>query len=113
MYGDCCKSIYGYFFSFGGIVMVSLADLRFEDQIPVGALWALCGSMLYALYLVSLRRRVDHEDKLDITMFFGNVLSGKCWNTFARIIVGYRLTILNFYHESLSYVKIKKRININ
>lgn len=59
--------------SFCGIVMVSLADLRFEDQIPVGALWALCGSMLYALYLVSLRRRVDHEDKLDITMFFGFV----------------------------------------
>lgn len=77
MYGDCCKSICGYFFSFGGIVMVSLADLRFEDQIPVGALWALCGSMLYALYLVSLRRRVDHEDKLDITMFFGNVLSAR------------------------------------
>ncbi|XP_048775113.2 solute carrier family 35 member F5-like isoform X2 [Ostrea edulis] len=59
--------------SIGGIVMVSLADLSFEDQIPVGALWALCGSMLYALYLVSLRRRVDHEDKLDITMFFGFV----------------------------------------
>lgn len=54
--------------------MVSLADLSFEDQIPVGALWALCGSMLYALYLVSLRRRVDHEDKLDITMFFGKSL---------------------------------------
>jgi drug/metabolite transporter (DMT)-like permease len=51
--------------------MVSVADLSFEDKIPVGALWALCGSMLYALYLVSLRRRVDHEDKLDITMFFG------------------------------------------
>lgn len=60
--------------SIGGIVMVSLADLGFEGQIPVGALWALCGSMLYALYLVSLRRRVDHEDKLDITMFFGNLL---------------------------------------
>lgn len=36
------------------------------------------------------------------------LVTGKCWNTFARIIVGYRLIILNFYHEFLSYVKIKK-----
>ncbi|ESO86889.1 hypothetical protein LOTGIDRAFT_175977, partial [Lottia gigantea] len=39
----------------------------------VGALWALLSSILYALYLVSLRRKVDHEDKLDIPMFFGFV----------------------------------------
>ncbi|XP_061189405.1 solute carrier family 35 member F5-like isoform X1 [Saccostrea echinata] len=67
------SKLFAVFLSIGGIVMVSIADLSFEDKIPVGALWALCGSMLYALYLVSLRRRVDHEDKLDITMFFGFV----------------------------------------
>lgn len=59
--------------SIGGIVMVSVSDMALETEIPVGALWALCGAMLYALYLVSLRRRVDHEDKLDIPMFFGFV----------------------------------------
>ena len=58
-------------FSIGGIVLVSFADMSMEDQIPIGALWALCGAILYALYLVSLRRKVDHEDKLDIPMFFG------------------------------------------
>ncbi|XP_076089175.1 solute carrier family 35 member F5-like [Mytilus galloprovincialis] len=59
--------------SIGGIVMVSLADMNMEKGIPAGALWAVLGSMLYAFYLVSLRRNVDHEDKLDIPMFFGFV----------------------------------------
>lgn len=48
-----------------------MSDVSLEDDIPVGALWALCGAIIYALYLVSLKRRVDHEDKLDIPMFFG------------------------------------------
>ena len=38
-------------FSIGGIVLVSFADMSMEDQIPIGALWALCGAILYALYL--------------------------------------------------------------
>ncbi|ESO82179.1 hypothetical protein LOTGIDRAFT_179913 [Lottia gigantea] len=61
------------FISIGGVVIVSISDKSFEDNIPVGALWALLSSILYALYLVSLRRKVDHEDKLDIPMFFGFV----------------------------------------
>ena len=52
--------------------MVSLSDLKLEDSIPVGAGWALAGSMCYAAYLVLLKRRVDHEDKMSIPMFFGN-----------------------------------------
>lgn len=59
--------------SLGGIVMVSLSDMTLEKGIPAGALWAVFGSMMYAFYLVSLRRNVDHEDKLDIPMFFGFV----------------------------------------
>lgn len=27
--------------------------------------------MLYAVYIVMIKRRVDREDKLDIPMFFG------------------------------------------
>ena len=54
------------------MVLVALSDTSIEKtQIPVGCLWALGGAMIYAIYLVSLRRRVDHEDKLDISMFFG------------------------------------------
>ncbi|XP_060597432.1 solute carrier family 35 member F5-like [Ruditapes philippinarum] len=59
--------------SIGGVVMVSVSDLKFEDKIPAGALWALSSAILYAIYLVGLRRKVDHEDKLDIPLFFGFV----------------------------------------
>ncbi len=52
-------------------MLVSLSDRSIEPEIPVGALWALGGALLYAMYLVLLRRRVDNEDKLNIPMFFG------------------------------------------
>ena len=51
--------------------MVSLSDLRMEKTIPVGAGWALAGALCYAAYLVLLKRRVEHEDKMSIPMFFG------------------------------------------
>ncbi|KAK2171801.1 hypothetical protein NP493_1026g00039 [Ridgeia piscesae] len=58
--------------SVGGVVLVSISTNRLsEPNIAVGALWSLCGAILYALYLVLLRRRVDNEDKLNIPMFFG------------------------------------------
>lgn len=59
--------------SISGVVMVTYSDLQFEGKVPAGALWALSGAILYAVYLVALRRRVDHEDKLDIPLFFGFV----------------------------------------
>ncbi len=52
-------------------MLVSLSDREMGHDIPLGALWALCGALLYALYLVLLRRRVDNEDKLNIPMFLG------------------------------------------
>ncbi|XP_064646620.1 solute carrier family 35 member F5-like isoform X2 [Lineus longissimus] len=60
-------------FSIGGVVLVSLSDLNIESEIPLGALWALCGALLYAIYLVTLKRKVDNEDKLNLPMFFGFV----------------------------------------
>lgn len=59
--------------SISGVVMVTYSDLKFEGKVPAGALWALAGAIFYAVYLVALRRRVDHEDKLDIPLFFGFV----------------------------------------
>ncbi|CAH1788708.1 unnamed protein product [Owenia fusiformis] len=61
--------------SIGGVVLVSISDLNLEKdvEIPIGALWALCGAFLYAVYLVLIKRKVDNEDKLDIPMFFGFV----------------------------------------
>ncbi|CAE1240410.1 SLC35F5 [Acanthosepion pharaonis] len=60
-------------FSICGITLVSLTDSKFEKGIPAGSLWALGGSLLYAAYLVVLKRKADHEDKLDLPMFFGFV----------------------------------------
>ncbi|XP_071103669.1 solute carrier family 35 member F5-like [Haliotis cracherodii] len=59
--------------SIAGVVLVSISDIKLENGIPAGALWALGSAICYALYLVSLRRKVDHEDKMDIPMFFGFV----------------------------------------
>lgn len=40
-----------------------------------GCLWSLAGAVLYAVYIVMIKRRVDREDKLDIPMFFGKHFS--------------------------------------
>ena len=70
--------MYIVYFSLGGIVMVCFSDMQLEKGVPTGALWAVFGSMMYAFYLVSLRRNVDHEDKLDIPMFFGKYVDDFC-----------------------------------
>lgn len=59
--------------SIAGVVMVSLSEIKMEQSIPAGAVWALIGSFCYAAYLVLLKRKVDHEDKMSIPMFFGFV----------------------------------------
>lgn len=59
--------------SLSGVVMVSMSDLKLEDKVPTGALWGLASAMLYAFYLVLVRRKVNHEDRMDIPMFFGFV----------------------------------------
>nr|CAD7267564.1 unnamed protein product [Timema shepardi] len=56
-----------------GLVLVSLSDLGVEVTVPTGAILALVSAFFYAAYLVFLRRKVDHEDKMDIPLFFGFV----------------------------------------
>jgi solute carrier family 35 protein F5 len=46
----------------------------FQHSVPAGALWGLASAMLYAFYLVLVRRRVSHEDRMDIPMFFGQYM---------------------------------------
>jgi len=65
--------VFAVIFSLIGVVLVSYSDLKMEDGFPRGALWALCGSLSYSSYIVFLRRKIDHEDKLDVPMFFGFV----------------------------------------
>lgn len=60
--------------SMGGVALVSLSSMDIPDEKGViGSLWSLAGAMLYAVYIVMIKRRVDREDKLDIPMFFGFV----------------------------------------
>ncbi|XP_032423732.1 solute carrier family 35 member F5 isoform X1 [Xiphophorus hellerii] len=60
--------------SMGGVALVSLSSMDSPDEKGVvGSLWSLAGAMLYAVYIVLIKRRVDREDKLDIPMFFGFV----------------------------------------
>merc|ERR1719433_675587 len=60
-------------FTISGVVLVSYSDIKREDGIPMGSLWTLAGALCYSSYIVFLRRKIDHEDKLDVPMFFGFV----------------------------------------
>jgi len=60
-------------FTMAGVALVSYSDIKLEEGVPLGALWALVGAILYSSYIVFLRRKIDHEDKLDVPMFFSFV----------------------------------------
>ncbi|CAG9820957.1 unnamed protein product [Phaedon cochleariae] len=59
--------------SITGMILVSFSDISIESKIPFGAVLSLFSAFFYATYLVFLRRKVDHEDKIDIPLFFGFV----------------------------------------
>ncbi|KAF0026023.1 hypothetical protein F2P81_020760 [Scophthalmus maximus] len=60
--------------SMGGVTLVSFSSMDNPDEKGfIGSLWSLAGAILYAVYIVMIKRRVDREDKLDIPMFFGFV----------------------------------------
>ncbi|KAG9471397.1 hypothetical protein GDO78_014959 [Eleutherodactylus coqui] len=60
--------------SIGGVVLVSLSGSEnSRDKDTIGSLWSLLGAILYAVYIVMIKRKVDREEKLDIPMFFGFV----------------------------------------
>lgn len=50
--------------------MICLSDVKME-KFPMGTIWALIGAAAYALYLVTLKRKVKDDQQLDIPMFFG------------------------------------------
>lgn len=61
-------------FTFQFQVLVELSDLEVEtNRVPAGVILALISALCYAVYVVFLRRKVDHEDKIDIPIFFGFV----------------------------------------
>lgn len=62
-------------FSICGVIIVCYSDLHIEGDasVPKGAIWALCGSIFYSIYIVLLRRKVNNEENMDAPMFFGFV----------------------------------------
>ncbi|XP_027840504.2 solute carrier family 35 member F5 [Aphis gossypii] len=61
-------------FSITGNVIITLPDSHFSfSEINVGFALSLCSAVFYALNIVTLRSWVDHEDKLDIILYFGLV----------------------------------------
>nr|XP_045593305.1 solute carrier family 35 member F5-like isoform X1 [Procambarus clarkii] len=57
-----------------GVVLVSLEDISLESSsVPIGVIWSLAGAILYACYMVFLKRKVPSEDRMDFSMFFGFV----------------------------------------
>uniref|UniRef100_A0A8D2APT1 Solute carrier family 35 member F5 n=1 Tax=Sciurus vulgaris TaxID=55149 RepID=A0A8D2APT1_SCIVU len=60
--------------SIGGVVLVNLSGFeKSAGRDTIGSIWSLVGAMLYAVYIVMIKRKVEREDKLDIPMFFGFV----------------------------------------
>ncbi|TSK92871.1 Solute carrier family 35 member F5 [Bagarius yarrelli] len=54
-----------------GVVVVSFSGMDSTgEKGTIGCLWSLLGAVLYAVYIVMLKRKVDREEKLDIPMFF-------------------------------------------
>jgi len=58
--------------SIGGIMLMSWSskDLHVDNE-PLSAICSVMGAVMFALFLVLLRRRVDNEDKLNMPMFYG------------------------------------------
>jgi solute carrier family 35 protein F5 len=61
-------------FNVVGVVLVSYSDLDLENGFPKGAIWTLVGALFYSIYIVLLRRKVNHEDNMDSPMFFGKTV---------------------------------------
>lgn len=52
------------------LVSWSTKDLHVTNE-PLSAICSVVGALMFALFLVLLRRRVDNEDKLNMPMFYG------------------------------------------
>ncbi|XP_034943896.1 solute carrier family 35 member F5 [Chelonus insularis] len=56
-----------------GLVLISLSNVKMEmnEVMTKSIILSTASAFLYALYIVFLNRSVDHEDRMDLPMFFG------------------------------------------
>ena len=67
--------------SIAGVVIVSILDMQSSDEtapnkfnlMVFGDLLALSGAIFYALYTTLMKYRIGHEDRIQMTLFFGYV----------------------------------------
>jgi len=99
----------GVLISLFGVIFVSKADHNPSDDIgnsPIlGDILSLCGSILYGLYTVLLKKKIPNEDKVDTMLFFGFV---GLINTLCLIPLFPIFHILGI--ESFSFVEFDKDI---
>ncbi|XP_050423833.1 solute carrier family 35 member F5 isoform X3 [Adelges cooleyi] len=61
-------------FTVAPLVILIIPDFHNSfNKMYIGFFFSLCSALFYALNIVTLRSWVDHEDKLDITLYFGLV----------------------------------------
>ncbi|XP_050549148.1 solute carrier family 35 member F5 isoform X2 [Daktulosphaira vitifoliae] len=61
-------------FTVAPLIILIIPDMNFSfHKIDFGFLLSLSSALFYALNIVTIRSWIDHEDKLDITLYFGLV----------------------------------------
>ena len=99
------SKLFAVCFSITGVVLVSYSDLDLEaGSVPAGAIWTLVGAFFYAVYIVLLRRRVNHEDNMDSPMFFGFV------GLFNALLLWPGLLVLHFTSKETSEVPTSQQL---
>ena len=68
--------------SMAGVALVSVSDSRQPSQLPgddtqmlLGDLLALGGAFMYGVYTTLLKKKIGHEDRIDMRLFFGTPIS--------------------------------------
>eukprot|EP00026_Physarum_polycephalum_P008125 Phypoly_transcript_08203.p1 GENE.Phypoly_transcript_08203~~Phypoly_transcript_08203.p1 ORF type:complete len:412 (+),score=31.56 Phypoly_transcript_08203:177-1412(+) len=57
----------------GGVALVSELDTKEGKESALGDIYTVIGAIVYALYCTLLKKKLVHESRLDMTMFFGFV----------------------------------------
>ena len=71
--------------SMAGVALVSVSDSRQPSTLPgddtqmlLGDLLALGGAFMYGVYTTLLKKKIGHEDRIDMRLFFGKLRRSAC-----------------------------------
>ncbi|POS88435.1 hypothetical protein EPUL_000044, partial [Erysiphe pulchra] len=80
-----CRKLFGVLASLVGVILISIVDLSGEDndehrgnfphksqsEIALGDAMAIASALLYGIYTVLMKKRIDNEDRVNMPLFFG------------------------------------------